>query len=207
MATKMTYTRLGNTGMKVSRLCLGTMTYGSKQWREWVLEEAESRPFIEKALEAGINFFDTADMYSNGASEEVLGRAIRDLVPDREDVVIATKCYNGTMGRKLNRWGLSRVYRGLPATKLAETVGNGLHRLDLYQIHRFDTDTPIEETIEALHDLVRGGGRGRCATSARLPCIRGSSPNISISPTCTVSRGSSRCRTTTIWSIGRRSGK
>ena len=151
----MTYTRLGNTGMKVSRLCLGTMTYGSKKWREWVLDEAESRPFIEKALAVGINFFDTADMYSNGASEEVLGRAIRDMVADREDVVIATKCFNGTMERKLNRRGLSRKH-------IMDACDASLKRLemdyiDLYQIHRFDYGTPMLETLEALHDLVKAG--------------------------------------------------
>jgi len=151
----MTYTRLGNTGMKVSRLCLGTMTYGSKKWREWVLEEAEARPFLEKALEAGINFFDTADVYSNGVSEEILGRAIRDLVPDREDVVIATKCFNGTMDRKLNRWGLSRKHIMDACDRSLKRLG--MDYIDLYQIHRFDNDTPIEETIEALHDLVKAG--------------------------------------------------
>ena len=151
----MTYTRLGNTGMKVSRLCLGTMTYGSKKWREWVLEEAEARPFLEKALEAGINFFDTADVYSNGVSEEILGRAIRDLVPDREDVVIATKCFNGTMDRKLNRWGLSRKHIMDACDRSLKRLG--MDYIDLYQIHRFDAETPIEETIEALHDLVKAG--------------------------------------------------
>ena len=155
MATKMTCTRLGKTGLKVSRLCLGTMTYGSKKWRDWVLDEAESRPFIEKALEAGINFFDTADMYSNGANEEVLGRAIRDMVPDREDVVIASKCYNGTMGKKLNRWGLSRKHIMDACDRSLKRLG--MDYIDLYQIHRFDTETPLEETLEALHDLVKAG--------------------------------------------------
>jgi 1-deoxyxylulose-5-phosphate synthase len=153
--SKMTYARLGNTGMKVSRLCLGTMTYGSKKWREWVLDETESRPFIAKALEAGINFFDTADMYSNGASEEVLGHAIRDMVPDREDVVIATKCYNGTMDRKLNRWGLSRKHIMDACDCSLKRLG--MDYIDLYQIHRFDYGTPMEETLEALHDLVKAG--------------------------------------------------
>ena len=90
----MEYTRLGGTGLKVSRLCLGAMTYGSKKWREWVLEEEESRPFLRRALEAGINFFDTADVYSNGVSEEILGRALKDFGPSRDQVVIATKVYN-----------------------------------------------------------------------------------------------------------------
>ncbi|HWB61670.1 MAG TPA: aldo/keto reductase [Chthoniobacteraceae bacterium] len=151
----MTHTRLGNTGLKVSRLCLGTMTYGSSKWRKWVLDEAESRPFIEKALSVGINFFDTADMYSNGASEEVLGRAIKDMVPDREDVVIATKCYNGTHDKKLNRWGLSRKH--IMAACDASLKRLGMDYIDLYQIHRFDYETPMLETLEALHDLVKAG--------------------------------------------------
>ncbi|MFZ0591770.1 MAG: aldo/keto reductase [Bryobacteraceae bacterium] len=90
----MDYVRLGSTGLKVSRICLGTMTYGSKKWREWVLEEDESRPFLKRALEAGINFFDTADMYSLGVSEEILGRALKDFAPSRDRVVIGTKVFN-----------------------------------------------------------------------------------------------------------------
>src|SRR5580698_10684147 len=90
----MNYVNLGSTGLKVSRICLGTMTYGSKKWREWVLDETESRPFIQRALEAGINFFDTADMYSLGASEEVLGRALKDMGPPREQLVVATKVFS-----------------------------------------------------------------------------------------------------------------
>ncbi len=151
----MSYVRLGNTGLNVSRLCLGMMTYGSKDWQDWVLDETQARPFLERALEAGINFFDTADVYSNGVSEEILGRAIRDLVPDREDVVIATKCFNGTENRKLNRWGLSRKHVLDACDRSLKRLG--LDYVDLYQIHRFDPDTPIEETIEALHDLVKVG--------------------------------------------------
>jgi 1-deoxyxylulose-5-phosphate synthase len=154
MAT-MQYVRLGKTGMKVSRICLGTMTYGAKEWREWVLEEKESRPFFEKAIEAGINFFDTADVYSNGVSEEIVGRAIRDLVKDREDVVIATKCYNGTMNRKLNRWGLSRKHIMDACDQSLKRLG--MDYIDLYQIHRLDEETSFEETLEALHDLVKAG--------------------------------------------------
>ena len=105
----MEYVNLGSAGLKVSRICLGTMTYGSKRWREWVLDEEESRPFIRRALEAGINFFDTADMYSLGASEEVLGRALRDFAPSREKVVIATKVFN-PMGDDPNQRGLSRKH-------------------------------------------------------------------------------------------------
>lgn len=151
----MKYTNLGNTGLSVSRLCLGMMTYGSKKWRDWVLDYDEAKPFVAKALEAGINFFDTADVYSNGASEEVLGRALNNLNVDRDDVVIATKCFGGTHNRKRNRWGLS-------AKNVLASCDASLERLDtdyidLYQIHRFDPHTPIEETIDALDQLVRSG--------------------------------------------------
>lgn len=150
----MEYVNLGRTGLKVSRLCLGTMTYGSSKWREWVLDEAESRPFLQRALEAGINFFDTADMYSLGASEEVLGRALKDSGPGRDRVVIATKVFF-PLGDDPNQQGLSRKH-------IMHAIDDSLRRLgtdyvDLYQIHRFDSDTPIEETIEALHDVVRSG--------------------------------------------------
>lgn len=155
MASKMKYVRLGNTGLRVSKLCLGTMTYGAKAWRDWVLEEKEAMPFFEKALAAGINFFDTADVYSNGVSEEITGAAIRSLVKDREDVVIATKCFNGTVGRKPNRWGLSRKHIMDACDRSLKRLG--LDYIDLYQIHRFDPSTPYEETAEALSDLVRAG--------------------------------------------------
>jgi 1-deoxyxylulose-5-phosphate synthase len=150
----MEYVRLGNTGTKVSRLCLGAMTYGSKKWREWVLEEEESRPFIQRALELGITFFDTADMYSLGVSEEILGRALRDFGPGRDRVVIATKVYQA-MGSDPNQRGLSRKH-------IMHSIDNSLRRLgtdyvDLYQIHRFDHETPIEETLDALTDVVRAG--------------------------------------------------
>jgi aryl-alcohol dehydrogenase-like predicted oxidoreductase len=140
--------------LKVSRICLGAMTYGTKKWREWVLDEEESRPFIQRALEAGINFFDTADMYSNGASEEVLGRALKDFAPSRERIVIATKVFHPT-GDDPNERGLSRKH-------IRHAIDNSLRRLgtdyvDLYQIHRFDPDTPMEETLEALHEVVRAG--------------------------------------------------
>jgi len=150
----MEYTRLGSTGLKVSRLCLGVMTYGSKKWREWVLEEEESRPFLRRALEAGINFFDTADVYSLGVSEEILGRALKDFGPSRDQVVIATKVH-GPMGDDPNQRGLSRKH-------ILHSIDASLKRLgtdyvDLYQIHRFDYETPIEETLAALDDVVRAG--------------------------------------------------
>jgi 1-deoxyxylulose-5-phosphate synthase len=149
----MQYTRLGSAGLKVSRICLGTMTYGSKKWREWVLEDEASRPFFGRALELGINFFDTADMYSVGVSEEILGRAWKDLAP-RDRVVIATKVFN-PMGEDPNQRGLSRKH-------ILRAIDDSLRRLqtdyvDLYQIHRFDDQTPIEETVEALHDVVKMG--------------------------------------------------
>ena len=140
----MQYVRLGNTGLKVSRICLGTMTYGSPAWRPWVLDEADSRPFIRRALEAGINFFDTADMYSLGASEKVLGRALREFTA-RDQVVIATKAFN-PMGDGPNDRGLSRKH--LFDAIDASLVRLGVDHVDLYQIHRFDRETPIEETLD-----------------------------------------------------------
>jgi len=148
----MDYLRLGSTGLKVSRLCLGAMTYGTPEWRPWVLDEATSRPFIARALEHGINFFDTADMYSRGVSEQVLGRALKD--QPRDQLVIATKAfYPVTDGP--NTSGLSRKH-------LMDAIDGSLTRLgtdyvDLYQIHRFDYETPIEETLEALDDIVKSG--------------------------------------------------
>src|SRR6185295_16054715 len=149
----MHYTNLGKSGLKVSRLCLGTMTYGTSQWRPWVLDEEASQPFIARALEAGINFFDTADMYSRGASEEVLGRALKDHVR-RDRVVVATKVFN-PLEDGPNMGGLSRKH-------LLDAIDASLRRLgmdyvDLYQIHRFDYDTPIEETLETLNDIVKAG--------------------------------------------------
>jgi aryl-alcohol dehydrogenase-like predicted oxidoreductase len=149
----MEYVNLGSSGLKVSRICLGTMTYGTPEWRDWVLPEVEARPFIQRALELGINFFDTADMYSQGMSEEVVGRALRDFAR-REEVVLATKVFFPT-GEGPNQRGLSRKH-------IMEAIDASLRRLgtdyiDLYQIHRWDDETPIEETLEALHDLVKAG--------------------------------------------------
>jgi aryl-alcohol dehydrogenase (NADP+) len=149
----MEYTRLGRTGLKVSRICLGCMTYGTPKWRDWVLDEEASRPFIRRALELGVNFFDTADMYSLGASEEVVGRALKDFAK-RDEVVIATKVYF-PMGDAPNSRGLSRkhVFDAMDASLRRL----GVDHVDLYQIHRWDAETPIEETLEALDDLVRAG--------------------------------------------------
>jgi aryl-alcohol dehydrogenase (NADP+) len=148
----MEYVRFGNTGLKVSRLCLGCMTYGTPKWRDWVLDEETSRPFIFRALEHGINFFDTADIYSLGESEAVLGRALKGI--PRNEVVVATKVFNA-MSDKPNQSGLSRKH-------IFEGIDASLKRLqmdyvDLYQIHRWDPETPIEETMEALHDVVKAG--------------------------------------------------
>jgi aryl-alcohol dehydrogenase (NADP+) len=149
----MEYTNLGSTGLQVSRICLGAMTYGSSQWREWVLDEEESRPFIQRALEMGINFFDTSNSYSLGASEEVLGRALRDFAR-RDEVVVATKVFFNVKEGP-NQGGLSRYH-------IFNAIDDSLRRLgvdhvDLYQIHRWDPRTPIEETLEALHDVVKAG--------------------------------------------------
>jgi aryl-alcohol dehydrogenase-like predicted oxidoreductase len=150
----MEYVSLGNTGLKVSRICLGCMSYGSSKWRDWVLDEPESIPFFRQALDAGINFFDTADMYSDGASEEVTGHALKKLGIRREQVVIATKVYNPT-GDTSNERGTSKKH-------VRHAIDASLKRLgvdyvDLYQIHRYDSTTPMEETLEALTDVINQG--------------------------------------------------
>ncbi len=150
----MDYCTLGQTELRVSRLCLGTMSYGSPEWRPWVLEAADGEEFIKLAWKHGINFFDTANMYSRGLSEEMLGRAIRKLPCRREEVVIGTKVFY-SMTDDPSDGGLSR-------TKIMKEVDDSLRRLqtdyiDLYQIHRWDDDTPIDETLEAMNELVRAG--------------------------------------------------
>ncbi|HEO8422650.1 aldo/keto reductase [Niallia sp. FSL W8-0635] len=151
----MDYIKLGSTGLEVSRLCLGCMSYGEpdRGGHAWTLTESESRPFIKKALELGINFFDTANVYSDGSSEEIVGRALHDFT-NRDDVVLATKVH-GRMRQGANGAGLSRK-------AIMSEIDNSLKRLgtdyvDLYQIHRWDYETPIEETMEALHDVVKAG--------------------------------------------------
>jgi len=150
----MDYVNLGATGTKVSRLCLGMMTYGSSKWREWVLDEDAARPLIRRAVEAGINFFDTADMYSLGVSEEITGRALKEFAGSRENVIIATKVFN-PMSDEPNDRGLSRKHILAAIDKSLKRLG--VDYVDLYQIHRFDRQTPIEETVEALSDVVRAG--------------------------------------------------
>ena len=150
----MQYVNLGKTGMKVSRLCLGMMSYGSKTWREWILEEEDAKPFVKRALDAGINFFDTADVYSLGESERVTGNLFKSLGVKRENIIVATKV-NGQMSDDVNDKGLSRKH-------IMDSIDKSLKRLqmdyvDLYQIHRWDYEVPIEETLEALNDVVRAG--------------------------------------------------
>jgi aryl-alcohol dehydrogenase-like predicted oxidoreductase len=149
------YTKLGRTGLDVSRICLGCMSYGGSNRgnHAWSLGEEESRPFIKRALEAGINFFDTANRYSLGNSEEILGRAVKDFAR-RDEVVIATKVY-GRMRPGPNGAGLSR--KAIMSEIEASLRRLGTDYVDLYQIHRWDYDTPIEETLEALHDVVKAG--------------------------------------------------
>lgn len=145
--------RLGTTGLEVSRLSLGCMTYGDPNWRSWILEEEAARDHFRKALDVGINFFDTADMYSRGASEEVTGKLLREMA-SREDYVLASKVYF-PVAKGPNRGGLSRKH--ILAACDASLQRLGLDYIDLYQIHRFDHETPIEETIEALDSLVTAG--------------------------------------------------
>ena len=149
----MHYAPLGRTGLTVSRICLGCMSYGTPAWRPWVLDEQAARPFFRRAVELGITFFDTADMYSLGASEEVVGRAIRELLP-RDEAVIATKVYFPVNDRP-NMRGLGRKH--VVQACEASLRRLGVEAIDLYQIHRFDPAVPIDETLRALDDLVRAG--------------------------------------------------
>ncbi|MFJ3669323.1 aldo/keto reductase [Streptomyces sp. NPDC090106] len=151
----MQYVKLGSTGLDVSRICLGCMTYGlpDRGVHEWTLDEDASRPLIRQALDAGINFFDTANVYSDGTSEEIVGRALRDFA-DRDEIVLATKV-NGRMRPGPNGQGLSRK---AIMTEIDHSLARlGTDYVDLYQIHRYDPNTPVEETMEALHDLVKAG--------------------------------------------------
>jgi 1-deoxyxylulose-5-phosphate synthase len=150
----MQYVNLGASGVKVSRICLGTMNLGSRRWRSWMLEDAEAQPLIKRALDLGINYFDTADFYSSGASEELLGRVLGDIGTDRDRLVVSTKVFY-PVGDDPNRRGLSRKH-------IMHAIDDSLRRLnmdyvDLYQIHRFDPATPMEETLEALTDVVKAG--------------------------------------------------
>ncbi|MBL1097219.1 aldo/keto reductase [Streptomyces coffeae] len=150
----MEYARLGTSGVKVSRICLGMMSYGSPEHRPWQLDIDAARPIVRRAVEGGVTFFDTADMYAMGRSEEITGELLRELFPRREDYVLATKVYS-PMGPGPNDRGLSRKH--IMAGIDASLRRLGTDHVDLYQIHRFDPETPVEETMEALHDLVRAG--------------------------------------------------
>jgi aryl-alcohol dehydrogenase (NADP+) len=148
------YVNLGKSGLKVSRVCLGMMSFGSKAWRDWILTEEEARPIIRRAIELGITFFDTANVYSHGVCEEITGRALKEFFRDRDEYVVATKVH-GAMGEKPTQRGLSRKH-------ILDSIDASLRRLgldyvDLYQIHRWDHATPVEETLEALTDVVRAG--------------------------------------------------
>ncbi|MEQ4725376.1 aldo/keto reductase [Nonomuraea sp. B19D2] len=150
----MRYVKLGSSGLQVSRICLGMMTYGEPGSRDWTLREDAAEPIVRRAVEAGVTFFDTADMYSDGASEEITGRLLAKLFARREDYVLATKVYFPT-GPGPNDRGLSRKH--VLAAIDASLTRLGTDYVDLYQIHRWDHETPIEETMEALHDVVRAG--------------------------------------------------
>jgi aryl-alcohol dehydrogenase-like predicted oxidoreductase len=149
----MEFVRLGRSGLQVSKLALGCMSYGDPAWRPWVIDERAARPFFERAIEAGINFFDTADMYSMGVSESITGRLLRELAR-RDEIVVATKVHF-PMSSGPNMGGLSRKH--IVQACDASLARLGLEAIDLYQIHRFDPEVPIDETLEALNDLVRSG--------------------------------------------------
>jgi 1-deoxyxylulose-5-phosphate synthase len=156
MEHRMNYTRLGKTGLQVSRICLGMMSYGDPAWRDWILTYEQGKPIVERAVELGINFFDTANTYSYGVCEEVTGRYMKDFFSRRDDYVLATKVFFPVeRNSKPNQHGLSRKH-------ILESVDASLRRLnldyiDLLQTHRWDYKTPIEETMEALHDVVKAG--------------------------------------------------
>ncbi len=150
----MDYVRLGPSELNVSRICLGMMSYGDPGWREWLLPEEAAEPIVRRAVEAGVTFFDTADMYSNGRSEEITGRLLAKLFARRDDYVLATKVYF-PMGPGPDDRGLSRKH--ILAAIDASLARLGVEYVDLYQIHRWDEETPIEETMAALHDVVQAG--------------------------------------------------
>jgi aryl-alcohol dehydrogenase-like predicted oxidoreductase len=195
------YARLGSSGLKVSRIALGMMSYGSQTERRWHLGEDEAEKIVRRAVESGVTFFDTADTYSDGVTEELTGRLLAKLFGRRDDYVLATKVFF-PMGPGPNDGGLSRKH-------VLAGIDDSLRRLgtdyvDLYQIHRWDDETPIEETMEALHDVVRAG---KPATSGPPACTPGSSPRHSTPPRRPGGPASSRCRTTTTCSTARRSGR
>jgi len=193
------YVRLGSSGLQVSRICLGMMSYGDRQWREWVLDEAHAEPIVRRAVEHGIIFFDTANVYSHGISEEITGRPLSKFFARRDDYVLATKV-NSPMGPGPNDRGLSRKH-------ILSALDDSLRRLgtdyvDLYQVHRWNNETPIEESMEALHDLVWAGKVRYIGASSMSP---GSSPKPSTLPSVMDGPSLSPCRTTTICCTARKS--
>ncbi|MFI6480592.1 aldo/keto reductase [Nonomuraea sp. NPDC050663] len=150
----MEYTRLGSTGLKVSKICLGMMSYGDPAKLEWSLPEEQAEPLVKRAIDAGVTFFDTADVYSAGASEVITGNVLRRLLPRRDDYVLATKVFF-PVRKGVNEGGLSRKHIMAAIDASLERLGTDY--VDLYQIHRWDSETPVEETMEALHDVVRSG--------------------------------------------------
>ena len=195
------YTRLGGTGLQVSRICLGMMSYGVPTWRDWVLDLDAARPLVRSAVDAGIIFFDTADMYSDGASEEVTGALLREFFARRDDYVLATKVFI-PMGAGPNDRGLSRKH--VLASIDASLRRLGTDHVDLYQIHRWD---PTRRSRRRWRRCTTSCAPARPATSARRACTRGSSRRPSTSPSGTGGPASSRCRTTTTCSTARRSGR
>ncbi len=197
----MQYANLGKSGLKVSRLSLGMMTYGTSKWRPWVLDEDASRPFIKKALDAGINFFDTADIYSNGVSEELTGKFLRELGVKRESIVIATKVFFN-LTDEINASGLSRkhIMDGIDAS----LKRLGMDYVDLYQIHRWDNETPIEETMEPCMMSLKQGKR---VISVLPRCTPGSSQRRSRPPIQTAGHVLSPCRITITWSTAKKSAR
>ena len=189
----MEYTRLGNTGLPVSRLALGCMSYGDPATaaaHRWALDDDAAQPFFRQAVEMGISFWDTANVYQHGTSEELVGRAIKRY-SRREDIVLATKVH-GRMHDGPGGQGLSR--KAILEQVDASLARLGTDYIDLYQIHRFDPHTPVEETMEALHDVVKPA---KPATSAPLPCTPGSSRSSSTPPISAAGPGSWPCRTST----------
>ena len=210
----MNYVNLGHSGLKVSRIALGMMTFGTPEWRPWVLDEDSARPIVQRAVELGVNLFDTADMYSAGVSEQVTGRLLREFAP-RDEIVIATKVFHpvdiafkggNAAGPKPtvrpNMSGLSR--KRIFAAVDASLQRLGIDTIDLYQIHRFDYATPIEETMEALHDIVRAGKVRYLGASV---CGHGSSRKCRVSRNVTAGHDSYQCRITTTSRIARKSAR
>lgn len=232
----MEYTRLGQSGLKISKVVLGTMSYGSSEWQSWVLDEAETLPLLKHAYDVGLNTWDTADTYSNGRSEEIIGKALKQYKIPRDRVVLLSKCFFGVAdpeegqppisaaatndGDWVNRTGLSRKHILAAVDASVERLGT---YIDVLQIHRLDRDTPREEIMRALNDVVESGKvRYIGASSVSLPSLsrspnrmtdsmgrwrHGSSRPSRTSPRRTTGTNSSPCRTITTFSTARRSAR